>query len=46
MSDSKKCLSGFQKRKKKKEIQEQTSKLPKINNFFSTIAAVVSTIGK
>lgn len=46
MSDNKKCLSGYQKRKKKKDIQEKMSKLPKINNFFSTIPAVVPGIGK
>jgi len=46
MSDNKKCLSGFQKRKKRNEIKEQVSKLPKIKNFFSSIPADVSKIGK
>lgn len=46
MSDNKKCLSGYQKRKKKKDIQEKMLKIPKINTFFSTTPAVVPRIGK
>jgi len=39
-SVNKKYLSGSEKRKKRKENQEQISKLPKINNFFcSTLSA-------
>lgn len=33
-SVNKKHLSGNEKRKKRREIQEKILKLPKINNFF------------
>jgi len=34
LPSNKKHLSGSEKSKKKKEIQENISKLPKIDNFF------------